>query len=161
MTAEYGAPTQLEKIDMLDYANYIVINKFEKKGSEDALREVIIHYIRTHNLSVEHTTPLLELDLPIFATSSNQFNNHGVNKFFKALVEVLEKEKDGNLGVKHHYVDILPTELQRDFGLIDNKHINYLSEISEVVRNYHKKVEEQVEIAQDVQALKESMKLID
>ena len=161
MTAEYGAPTQLEKIDMLDYANYIIINKFEKKGSEDALREVIIHYIRTHNLKVPHTTPLLELDLPIFATSSNQFNNHGVNKFFKNLVKVLEDEKDGDLGVKYNYVNILPTELQRDFGLIENKRINYLAEISETVRNYHKYVEEQVELALDVQALKESVKQID
>ncbi|MFN3781273.1 MAG: cobalamin-dependent protein, partial [Candidatus Kapaibacteriota bacterium] len=100
MTAEFGAPSQLEKIDMLDLANYIVINKFEKIGSEDALREVIIHYIRTHQLKVPRGIPLENLDLPIFACSSNQFNNHGVNKFFKALLKLLLETKGGDYGVK-------------------------------------------------------------
>jgi len=161
MTAEFGAPTQLEKIDMLDYANFIVINKFEKKGSEDALREVIIHYIRTHQVKASHTTSIYDLDIPVYATSSNQFNNHGVNKLFKDLLALLVKENKTTIEAKQKLIDLLPTDLERDFGLIDNRRVNYLSEISDTVRNYHKTVNQQVEIARDVQALKDSVRQVE
>lgn len=161
MTAEFGAPTQLEKIDMLDYADHIIINKFEKKGSEDALREVIIHYIRTHNLKVPHTKPLFELDLPIYATSSNQFNNHGVNKFFKKILEYFKERFEKDITINNQIVEMLPTELVRDFGLIENRRVNYLSEISDTVRNYHIKVQNEIEAANDVQAIKETVKQVE
>jgi methylmalonyl-CoA mutase len=161
MTAEYGAPTQLEKIDMLDYANFVIINKFEKKGSEDALREVIINHIRNHNLSVSHSKPLTELELPIYATSSNQFNNHGVNRLFKDILNILKTERNGIYGEKPEYLELLPVDLVRDFGLIDNRRINYLSEITETVRYYHKKAKEQTQIALDAQALKDTIRQIE
>ncbi|MGC8957589.1 MAG: fused isobutyryl-CoA mutase/GTPase IcmF [Candidatus Kapaibacteriota bacterium] len=160
MTAEFGAPSQLEKIDMLDLANFIVINKFEKIGSEDALREVIIHYIRTHQLSVPRGVPLESLDLPIFACSSNQFNNHGVNKFFKALLKLLKETKKGNYGIKEDVIELLPTDLQRDYGLINNKRINYLAEIAETVRKYKRMVKEQSKIAEEAYSLKKSIDVI-
>ncbi len=161
MTSEFGGPTQLEKIDMLDYANYIVINKFEKKGSEDALREVMINFIRTHQLSVPHTKPLHELELPVYATSSNQFNNHGVNRFFKDILALMQKQTGSTYQTKQQFIDMLPTQLVHDFGLIDNRKINYLAEISDSVRTYHTKSKIQVELAKDTQALKDSIKQIE
>ncbi|MCX7908750.1 MAG: methylmalonyl-CoA mutase family protein [Ignavibacteria bacterium] len=161
MTAEFGAPSQLEKIDMLDLADFIVINKFEKIGSEDALREVIIHYIRTHQLRVPRGVPLEELDLPIFACSSNQFNNHGVNKFFKALLNLLRKTKNGDYGVKEDVIELLPTNLERDYGLINNRRINYLAEIAETVRKYKKMVKEQSKIAEEAYSLKKSLEVLE
>lgn len=161
MTAEFGAPTQLEKIDMLDLADFIVINKFEKIGSEDALREVIINYIRTHQLQVPRGIPLEELNLPIFAASSNQFNNPGVNKIFKALLDVLRKWKKGNYAINEEVIEILPTRIEKDFGLITNQRINYLAEIADSIRKYKRMVKEQSQIAEEAYALKKTIELIE
>ena len=161
MTAEFGAPSQLEKIDMLDVADYIVINKFEKVGSEDAFREVRINHIRTHQLKVAHTKPLEELDLPVYACSSNQFNNNGVNRLFKDILNLLKEQKGDGYGEHEKIIEMLPTELQRDFGLIDNRRVNYLAEISETLEKYHKKAEEQQEAADDAYSIKRVMKLLD
>jgi methylmalonyl-CoA mutase len=161
MTAEFGAPSQLEKIDMLDVANFIVINKFEKVGSEDAFREVRINYIRTHQIRVPHTTPLEQLDLPVYASSSNQFNNHGVNRLFKDLLKLLKEKKDGEYDEHNNIIEMLPTDLQRDFGLIDNRRVNYLAEISDTLEKYHKKAQEQMEAAEDAYSIKRVMKLLD
>src|SRR3989339_432751 len=161
MTAEFGAPTQLEKIDMLDMADYIVINKFEKIGSEDALREVKVHYIRTHQLKVPHTMPLDKVELPVYATSSNQFNNHGVNKLFKDFLNLLQDKKKGNYKPNKKMIDLLPVSLEKDFGLIDNRRVNYLAEISDSVREYKRKSEEQANLANDAYAIKESIKQIE
>ncbi|MBM2813746.1 MAG: mutB2 [Ignavibacteria bacterium] len=161
MTAEFGAPSQLEKIDMLDVANYIVINKFEKVGSEDALREVLIHYIRTHQLKVSHQLPLEELGLPVYATGSNQFNNHGINRLFKDLINKITGQNGAELGIKKDLIEILPTSLEYNFGLLDNKRINYLAEISDSVRNYHKHADEQANLASDIYSIREAIKQID
>ncbi len=160
MTAEFGAPSQLEKIDMLEIADFIVINKFEKTGSEDAFREVIIHYIRTHQLNVPKGVALESLDLPIFACSSNQFNNHGVNKVFKALLALLRKEKGGDYGAKDEIIELLPTELVRDFGLINNRRMNYLAEIADTIRKYKKNVNEQSAIANSAYSIKHTLDVI-
>lgn len=161
MTAEFGAPSQLEKIDMLDVANFIVINKFEKRGAEDALREVIIHYIRTHGLKVSHKVPLEELGLPVYPCSSNQFNNHGVNRLFKDLLALLREKTSAGKIARDSMIEILPTNLVKDFGLLDNSRIGYLSDISETVRNYKKKALEQAEFAGDVYSIREAVKQID
>ena len=160
MTAEFGAPTQLEKIDMLDVANYIAINKFEKIGSEDALREVIINYIRTHNIRPEAGKQLEDLGLPVYACSSNQFNNHGVNRLFKDLLDLLNNEKSGDYKANSEMIALLPTDLTRDFGLISNSRVNYLSEIAETVKKYHEAGNKQAELAGDIFALKQAMKQI-
>jgi isobutyryl-CoA mutase len=159
MTSEFGAPSQLEKIDMLDVANFIIINKFEKIGSEDALRQVLIHYIRTHQLKIEHNIPLEELDLPVYPCSSNQFNNHGVNRLFKDLLKLLGDDNK-QLAVNKSQIDLLTTDLTLDFGLLDNRRINYLAEISESVRKYHKDAKEQAQIADDAYALKKASEII-
>ena len=81
MTSEFGAPTQLEKIDMIDFADLIVINKFERKGSEDALRQVQKQYQRSHLLWDKQLD-----DMPVYGTIASQFNDKGTNSLFAALV---------------------------------------------------------------------------
>ncbi|MFA6570242.1 MAG: fused isobutyryl-CoA mutase/GTPase IcmF [Bacteroidota bacterium] len=161
MTAEFGAPSQLDKIDMLEIADFVSINKFEKIGSEDALREVKISFIRNRQLKIPHNLLLDEIELPVYPTSSNQFNNHGVNRLFKDFLKLLKEKRNGDYQVQTNFVDILPTELFRDFGLIDNRRINYLAEISDVVHDYHTKLKEQATLAGDTQAIKDSIKQIE
>ena len=81
MTPEYGAATQLEKIDMLDFADVVAINKFDKRGALDALRDVKKQYIRNHGL---WEVPMD--DLPIFGTIASQFNDPGMNRLYKTLM---------------------------------------------------------------------------
>ncbi len=87
MTAEYGAATQLEKIDMLDFADVIAINKFDKRGSLDALREVRKQYRRNHSLWEQSDT-----SLPILGTMASQFNDAGVNQLYQLLKSRLFSE---------------------------------------------------------------------
>ncbi len=157
MTAEFGAPSQLEKIDMLDIADFIVLNKFEKLGSEDAYRELRINYIRTHQLNVAHNIPLENIEMPVYATSSNQFNNHGVNRLFKDLLTTLEKKNSTKYVTNDKLIELLPVELTKDFGLISNRRVNYLAEIADSIKNYHESALEQGKIAAQVQAIKETM----
>src|SRR5690625_1290425 len=87
MTAEFGAPTQLEKIDMIDYADFIVINKFEQKGSEDAIQQVRKQYERSHLLFQED-----QEKFPIYGTIASQFNDEGVNALFAAIIDRLNEK---------------------------------------------------------------------
>lgn len=159
MTAEFGAPTQLEKIDMLDLAEFIVINKFEKHGSEDALREVLINYIRSRQVKVPHNIPLEEADLPVYGASSAQFNNAGVNRLFKDLLAFAQNKTGFTYKVKPE-VAALQTNHQENFGLLDNNRSNYLSEISEVIKEYHRKAEDEACLAGDCLAIQETIKQI-
>ncbi|MBQ0138685.1 MAG: methylmalonyl-CoA mutase family protein [Kurthia sp.] len=138
MTSEFGAPTQLEKIDMIDYADLIVINKFERKGSEDALRQVQKQYQRSHTLFSE---PLEHM--PVFGTIASQFNDKGTNSLFAALVHTINDK----LGYdwKTSYEEFVKTQKQN--VIIPNDRRYYLREISETVRNYHQKSAQQVDVA--------------
>ena len=89
MTPEFGAATQLEKIDMLDFADLVAINKFDKRGALDALRDVKKQYMRNHQL---WETP--QDNLPVFGTIASQFNDPGMNKLYAAIMgELKEKTK--------------------------------------------------------------------
>ncbi|MBN2662107.1 MAG: methylmalonyl-CoA mutase family protein [Bacteroidales bacterium] len=132
MTPEFGAPSQLEKIDMLDFADIVVINKFDKFGADDALRDVSKQVLR--NREVFDKMPD---QMPVYGTVASQFNDDGVNVFFSKLVEsinLLDKRKfllpnyDGI--TKHETTYIVPPERRR-----------YLSEIADVIRNYNKDVQ--------------------
>ena len=132
MTPEFGAPSQLEKIDMLDFADIVVINKFDKFGADDALRDVRKQVLR--NREVFDKMPE---DMPVYGTVASQFNDDGVNVFFSKLIEslnLLDKRKfllpnyDGI--TKHETTYIVPPERRR-----------YLSEIAETIRNYNKEVQ--------------------
>jgi len=153
MTSEFGAPSQLEKIDMLDLADFVAINKFEKRGSEDAYREVKIHFLRNRNFKVDKTIPLDELELPVYACSSNQFNNPGVNRLFKDMLKLV-KEKNSGLEIKENLLELLPTKFDKYNGLLSNDRVSYLSEISETIHNYKSRALAQVKTAEEAFSLK-------
>ncbi|HRP02247.1 MAG TPA: methylmalonyl-CoA mutase family protein [Candidatus Kapabacteria bacterium] len=159
MTSEFGAPSQLEKIDMLDHADYIVINKFDKRGSEDAYREVKINFIRNKSLKINKSVPLDDLELPVFAASANQFNNSGVNRLFKDLLNDLRTLHNG-IETKEDLVNILPTKLKMNSGLLNNDKLNYLSDIAETVRNYKTETESQSDIAERCYAIQKTIETV-
>lgn len=138
MTSEFGAPTQLEKIDMIDYADLIAINKFERKGSEDALRQVQKQFQRSRELWEE---PLEKM--PVYGTIASQFNDLGTNSLFAALITKIN-EKLGFDWVTS-YEQFVKTQKQNI--VIPNDRRYYLREITETVRHYHKKAEQQAELA--------------
>ncbi len=151
MTPEYGAATQLEKIDMLDFADVIAINKFDKRGSMDALRDVRKQYARNHQLW--ETEPG---DLPIYGTVASQYNDPGVNKFYSALIEIINKKTGA--GFKSGMKGKVATSDK--ISIIPPGKVRYLSEISDTVRNYNKWVEKQADIAQHLYAIHETISLI-
>ncbi|NUM37178.1 MAG: cobalamin B12-binding domain-containing protein [Candidatus Brocadiae bacterium] len=160
MTSEFGSPSQLEKIDMLDVAHFIAINKFEKAGSEDALREVILHYLRSRSLKASPGIPLEKMDLPIYGTSSNQFNNHAVNRLFKDMLKLLEEETTPGYSLKRNLLERLPVDSKKVSGLLDTRRQNYLAEISECVRGYHRKKSQEAQLAGKAHSLKQSIEQI-
>ncbi|WP_301107290.1 fused isobutyryl-CoA mutase/GTPase IcmF [Sporosarcina sp.] len=138
MTSEYGAPTQLEKIDMIDFADLIVINKFERKGSEDALNQVRKQYQRSHMRFED------ELEkMPVYGTIASQFNDKGTNTLFAALVEQLNTSC--GLEWSTSYADSVTKQVQTVIIPPDRSH--YLREIASTVRNYHAKSKQQEELA--------------
>ncbi|MED3623837.1 fused isobutyryl-CoA mutase/GTPase IcmF [Neobacillus thermocopriae] len=138
MTSEFGAPSQLEKIDMIDFADLIVINKFERKGSEDAKRQVQKQYQRSHMLFEKDLS-----EMPVYGTIASQFNDPGTNALFAALIERLN-EKTGTDWVTTYSKN---EKVEKQNVIIPTDRRYYLREISETVRNYHKKAEEQANIA--------------
>ncbi|MCP8617408.1 fused isobutyryl-CoA mutase/GTPase IcmF [Salirhabdus salicampi] len=145
MTSEYGAPSQLEKIDMIDFADFIVINKFEQKGSDDALRQVRKQYQRSHMLF--HDDPE---SLPIYGTIASQFNDPGTNTLFAAIIEKVNDKYGWNE----------TTSFERD-GLVEKKNLiipnerkQYLRDIVQTVRRYHENAEKQGEFARKLYQLK-------
>ncbi len=144
MTPEYGAATQLEKIDMLDYADLIALNKFDKRGALDALRDVKKQYQRNHNLWEKETD-----EMPVFGTIASQFNDPGVNKLYKQIIQALnEKTKarfDSHFKAKDENTD-------KQFIIPPNR-VRYLSEITESNKKYHKWAEDQSTIAQQLYSI--------
>lgn len=139
MTSEFGAPTQLEKIDMIDYADLIVINKFERKGSEDALRQVQKQYQRSRML---FELPLEEM--PVYGTIASQFNDAGTNTVFLKLVELVNTKAQKEWQPK----TIKPGKVEKQNVIIPTDRRYYLREITDAVRNYHKRTEEQAKAAE-------------
>lgn len=138
MTSEFGAPTQLEKIDMIDYADLIAINKFKRKGSEDALRQVQKQYQRSRELWND------ALDsMPVYGTIASQFNDKGTNALFAALIHCINEKLD--LNWQTQYAQFAKTQKQDVIIPTDRRY--YLREISETVRNYHLQAKQQAELA--------------
>jgi methylmalonyl-CoA mutase len=151
MTPEYGAATQLEKIDMLDFADIIAINKFDKKGALDALRDVKKQYQRNHKLFDK------SLDtMPVYGTIASQFNDPGMNSLYKAVMDKLVEKTNADL---HSNFEI-SKEMSEKIYIIPPSRTRYLSEISENNRNYDKWVKKQVEIADKLYSLKNSIDTI-
>ena len=137
MTPEYGASTQLEKIDMLDYADLIALNKSDKRGALDAIQAVRKQFQRNHQLWEK---PLEEM--PVFSTKASQFNDWGTTALYNALIE--------KVNAKFTSLDLKSYEEQNvaeDSTIIPPKRVRYLSEIVDNNKNYDKQVEEQALIA--------------
>jgi methylmalonyl-CoA mutase len=161
MTAEFGGPSQLDKIDMLDIADFIAINKFEKRGSEDAYREVMINQLRTKKFDIDKTKTLDELEINVYGCSANHFNNAGVNRLFRDLLNLLISKKFREYQLNQDLINLLPTKLERDSGLIDNNRVAYLAEISNTVKAYHEKALSEAELANKVYSLKNTIEIIE
>ncbi|MBO3097318.1 methylmalonyl-CoA mutase family protein [Gelidibacter pelagius] len=139
MTPEFGAATQLEKIDMLDFADLVAINKFDKRGSLDALRDVKKQYVRNHLL-----WDVDPKDLPVFGTIASQFNDPGMNTLYKAIMDKIVEITKADLKSTFTISD----EMSEKIFVIPPARTRYLSEIAENNRAYDKTATEQVEVAQ-------------
>ncbi|MBL7472128.1 methylmalonyl-CoA mutase family protein [Robertkochia sediminum] len=139
MTPEFGAATQLEKIDMLDFADLVAINKFDKRGALDALRDVKKQYQRNHNLWDAAAD-----DMPVYGTIASQFNDPGMNSLYKAIMEVLATKT--NTPLESHYR--LGDGMSEKVFVIPPNRTRYLSEIAENNRAYDRESEKQKEVAQ-------------
>jgi len=139
MTPEFGAATQLEKIDMLDFADLVAINKFDKRGSLDALRDVKKQYMRNNNL-----WDIPQDQLPVYGTIASQFNDPGMNQLYKSIMDELVKKTGSDLISKYEISEVMSEKI----FIIPPARVRYLSEISENNRSYDAKVLAQVEVAQ-------------
>lgn len=139
MTPEFGAATQLEKIDMLDFADLVAINKFDKRGALDALRDVKKQYMRNHQL-----WEVNQDDLPVFGTIASQFNDPGMNTLYKAIMDKVVEQTDAPLKSTFH----ISKEMSEKIFVIPPARTRYLSEIAENNRAYDKTANEQVDAAQ-------------
>jgi methylmalonyl-CoA mutase len=151
MTSEFGAPSQLEKIDMIDYADLIVINKFERKGSEDAKSQVQKQFQRSRMLFDEDLS-----EMPVYGTIASQFNDTGTNALFAALLEKVNEKAGTNWTTIFSKI----VEVKKQSIIISNDRRYYLNEITETVRQYHKQSEEQVNYARRLFQLEGAIKAV-
>lgn len=190
MTSEYGAPSQLEKIDMIDYADLIVINKFERLGSEDALRDVRKQYRRSRGLAVAGVP---DEALPVYATIASRFGNPGTDALFEAIAEAVSRLKrrlaaadDGNGGEATLRssapavpsptlapsltappsstlppATLAPAEPSAARSIIPRERTGYLGEIVHTIRERKRFVEEQVELARRIGHLRGAGRLVE
>ena len=142
MTPEYGAPTQLEKIDMLDLADFIVLNKFEKPGGRDALRDIRKQVQRNRGLWDDAPE-----EMPVFPTMAAHFNDPGVTRLYLALLKHLNQHFAFNRFSRLFREEEIPEPEPEKLMLIPPKRQRYLGDIAETVRRYHRHVEEQVTYA--------------
>ncbi|RIV25250.1 methylmalonyl-CoA mutase [Fibrisoma montanum] len=157
MTAEYGAATQLEKIDMLDFADVIAINKFDKRGSLDALRDVRKQYRRNHNL-----WDTADDDLPIVGTIASQFNDAGMNRLFDMLMQrVGFTSTEQGAGNEGDLQDSAPQALRPSpQAIIPADRVRYLAEIVEESRRYDEFVNEQTALARQLYQIDGTLKVL-
>ncbi|WP_442265745.1 methylmalonyl-CoA mutase family protein [Tenacibaculum sp. ZS6-P6] len=139
MTPEFGAATQLEKIDMLDFADLVAINKFDKRGALDALRDVKKQYMRNNNLWDVHMD-----DMPVYGTIASQFNDPGMNSLYKAIMDKVVEKTGADLKSTFE----ITKEMSEKIFVIPPARTRYLSEIAENNRAYDKKVDDQEKVAQ-------------
>lgn len=152
MTAEFGAPTQLEKIDMIDFADFIAINKFEQKGSVDAFDQVRKQYERSRLLF--HEDPQT---FPVYGTIASQFNDEGTNALFAAIMDKVNEQYDWDADISFSR-NVVSEERKT---IIPNDRIHYLREISSTIRSYHDRVKKQSDIARKLYQLQGTKRLIE
>ena len=154
MTSEFGAATQLEKIDMLDYADFFAINKFEKKGSEDALRDVAKQVQRNRELFSQAPA-----DMPVFGTIASNFNDDGVTGLYQALLTHLRNQ--GLRDFKSLLSQVNTKVSTQRTLIIPEREQRYLAEIAEEVRSYHHYVEMQSKLGRERQQLSATKHMIE
>jgi len=146
MTPEYGAASQLEKINMLDYADVVALNKADKPGAKDALHDIRKQYKRNHGL-----WDASDDTLPILATVSSQFNDEGVNKLFALLMLKVFGEQPSNVSEAPISISAV---------VIPSSRVRYLSEIADEVRKYNQLAKEQAKLASDLYKLNGTVSLL-
>jgi methylmalonyl-CoA mutase len=144
MTPEFGAATQLEKIDMLDFADVVAINKFDKRGAQDALRDVKKQYKRNHNL-----WETADEKLPVYGTIASQFNDPGTNSLYKVIIDKIKEKTGADLNSSF----TISKEMSEKIFVIPPARTRYLSEISENNRKYDAWVIKQADIAEKLYAI--------
>lgn len=156
MTPEYGASTQLEKIDMLDYADFIALNKSDKRGALDALQAVRKQYQRNHVLFDKQLD-----EMPVYATKASQFNDWGITQLFNDIIEKLNSKIE-ELYEKHDtkFSPYIEHNHVQDSVVIPPSRVRYLSEIVENNDRYEKELQEQAEIAKNLYVLEGSKSLL-
>jgi isobutyryl-CoA mutase len=145
MTPEFGAASQLEKIDMIDFADLIAINKFDKRGAQDALRDVRKQYQRAHQLWTKNVD-----DMPVVGTIASQFNDPGTNVLYAKMMKLLVEKTGADLKSDFHAAE----EMSEKIFIIPPHRTRYLSEISENNRKYDEWARKQAELAGKAYALK-------
>ena len=148
MTPEYGAATQLEKIDMLDFADIIALNKFDKRGALDALRDVKKQYQRNHGLWDANID-----DMPVFGTIASQFNDPGMNSLYKSIMDKIVEKTEADLNSTFE----ITNEMSEKIFVIPPKRTRYLSEIAESNRSYDETALSQAEVADKLYGLQRSI----
>lgn len=155
MTPEYGASTQLEKIEMLEVADFVAVNKFEKPRSEDALRDVRKQYRRNKLLFAGHPGSPTDDELPVFGTMASKFNDVGVNALFKEIIKSVDFNYNTDL-------DKITADRasEKKLSVIPASRVNYLRDISDTVRSYNEAAKKSVEKLQQYETLVNASKLI-
>src|SRR5690554_2088859 len=151
MTPEFGAATQLEKIDMLDFADIVAINKFDKRGALDALRDVKKQYQRNHNL-----WDINPDEMPVFGTIASQFNDPGTNQLYKSIIDKVVEKTGADLKSTFE----ITKEMSEKIFVIPPSRTRYLSEIAENNRGYDHKVLSQKEVAQKLYGIFKTIETI-
>lgn len=151
MTPEFGAATQLEKIDMLDFADLVALNKFDKRGALDAIHDVKKQYQRNHNL--------WDVDpdkMPVFGTIASQFNDPGMNTLYKSIMDKIVEKTGADLKSTFE----ITREMSEKIFVIPPHRTRYLSEISENNRKYDETVLSQVEVAQKLYGIYKTIETV-
>ncbi len=154
MTPEFGAASQLEKIDMLDFADFVAINKFDRKGAQDALRDVAKQVQRNREAWATPTE-----QMPVFGTQASRFNDDGVTALYQGLLPKLSE-----LGLRTSAGRLAPVNVRFSSGrnaIVPPARSRYLAEIADTVRGYHRKVEKQAVIARERQQLTAARQMLE
>jgi len=141
MTPEYGAASQLEKIDMLDFADLVAINKFDKRGALDALRDVKKQYQRNHKYFDKQAE-----EMPVYGTVASQFNDPGVNELYRALIQTIKRKTNISLPSQFE----TGVEMTEKIFIIPPSRTRYLAEIAETVSSYNQWTVAQAKVAQQL-----------